>query len=125
MKAPSWMVVTDAGRAAVYKGEVRDCTVRAFAIAFEIDYATAHAFFSANGRKLQRKFKEKPLMAATTAKPVHMQGITVERFLKIHTHGRFYCQMRGHCFAVIDGKVYDLPGDVKERSVIKTAWQVS
>ena len=37
----------------------------------------------------------------------HGERITLGRFLKLYPKGRYYCCVREHSFAVIDGVVYD------------------
>ena len=49
-------------------------------------------------------------------------GITLQRFARSHTQGRYLLRMRGHAVALVDGIVHDL-GEPKWRSIIRGAWR--
>lgn len=98
-------------------GETMDCTVKATALACRIPYEEAHAICAEAGRK--------PRQGAYTHKIADLlehKGYRVKRFNprqpngsrytpktigKRLNRGHYMCQVRGHVFAVVDGKVLD------------------
>lgn len=112
--------------------ERNDCTVRALAECAGIPYYRAHEIATKAGRKPRHRchITMERLMAWARAElPDHnIWGIrivkpqTIRKFVSLHPHGIFFCLMRGHCFAIKDGIVFDtfVPG---AGSRITAAWQ--
>lgn len=106
--------LSDGGRAeAGHTREEYDCSVRAVATAYAIDYGTAHAAFAAAGRRARRR-----TLHTVTSKVVETLGDTrytwlhpkptVRRFIEAHATGRYVVTVSGHLFALIDGVVSDM-----------------
>lgn len=99
-----------------FEFERLDCAVRAYAIAVEIPYHTAHELFKKAGRKDRH----------TTGWDVYQNlGIkfnfshmTLKQFISSYPRGSFYVCMRGHAFAVKDGVVFD-KSEIGNRCIIK------
>jgi hypothetical protein len=51
------------------------------------------------------------------------KGITLEKFLKFYTKGNYVCTIKGHAFAVIDGKLIDKTA-LRGGSYITAFWKV-
>ena len=125
-------VLGDAGRTnAGFCKETNDCTVRATAEAFQVDYATAHAACKQAGRKDRKGLAYSP--AVEKGKFAHL-GKTVEN--PIFAHKRlstilgwlnprvnYIVRVKQHVFAVRGGKIQDTfvnqPG-----KIIRTVWEV-
>lgn len=126
-KSPKYIVPFTTG--ASYSSERKDCSVRALSNAMQISYEEAHAKIHAIGRKqgkgvntaeLSKFYREagmKMQIVGTTKladylRRIHrdveaIEGRTVENILKqLHT-GRHIVHIKGHVFAVVDGKVLD------------------
>ena len=109
--------------------ERNDCSVRALSNATAISYEEAHAKIQAIGRKqgkgvntgeLSKFYRELGLqmkIVGTTKvadyfRRIHqdveaIEGRTVENMLKQLTTGKHIVAIKGHVFAVVDGKVLD------------------
>jgi hypothetical protein len=118
---------TDGGRlSSSHKNEKRDCTVRALAVAGQMSYDTAHGLLKEFGRKDGHGFHSKKGLPKITGGRSCKRSGTVGKFCKENPVGRFYCGIRGHAFAVIDGVVHDWNDNlVKPKSRITSAWRVS
>lgn len=112
-------------------GETNDCTVRALAAAADIHYSLAHLLMAKHGRKPRKgTYHETQVKAYTEAggrlaaivgntkgaryrarmvedAVPHLKGMTLKTFLESTPTGRFVCIMRGHAFAVVEGKLAD------------------
>jgi hypothetical protein len=115
----------DAGR---FKYEHHDCVVRALALFLGRPYADMHALCKANGRKNGRACQTADMLFAAGYRraPVCCSGTwtncpTVQKFIETHPTGRFFVQMRGHVFVVIDGVIHDTEA-VSPRARVKKAW---
>lgn len=89
-----------------------DCTVRALAAAAGIAYELALSIASDAGRRAGGRFNSQKLIdhAKTTGlsfRKLNMRQKTLRRFLLEHPTGKYYCNKRGHAFAIIDGVVSD------------------
>lgn len=94
-----------------------DCTVMAWANCFDCTYHQAHSWLNRFGRKNQKPMLytdlEKALKACTKSKVKigpygrEVRGITLNQFLKKHSHGRYYVCFNDHALCVKDGVVYD------------------
>lgn len=98
--------ISDAGRKEAFPSESNDCTVRAYAIAFDIPYYQAHKELADFGRKNGRgivlhRFLENKGITVTVHKG------TVKRFIKEHSEGVYIVRIRHHVFAVKEGKIFD------------------
>lgn len=120
----------DGGRmqSPAHASEKLDCVVRAIAIAFDIQYSTAHwiaesQFARKPGHKTKWKnwvpWMEKHCIERKEFKPRR----TVEKFLQQNPEGRWVCRIRGHAFAVIDGIIHDITR-VPPKARIVMAWRV-
>lgn len=96
--------------------EHNDCTVRAWANAFNAPYLTSHAWLKKHGRRhrtgMTAEEVSKAMRACGKTKIVFGpytgdNRISVAAFCKKHPVGRYYVASRGHAFAIIDGIVHD------------------
>lgn len=120
--------IYDPKHSAGYAHETNDCAVRAMVNSFGVSYDYAHAAMKAGGRKDKAGTYNDTIDKVITAehngkRAVQMPGIgkawrsaqegrrerevTIGTFCKYHPHGQFYCIVRGHAFAVVDGMVCD------------------
>jgi len=106
--------ITDAGRnAAGLRGEQKDCTVRAFAVARNVPYIEAHKALHELGRRLGRGFKfrivaEKRPDLFTRQQFAKGNRKRVKTLLRDHKFpGRYVFRITGHVFAVVDGIIHD------------------
>lgn len=110
----------------------KDCTVRALAIALDIEYAFAHRLLNLYGRQSGKGFHfhywathgvGKHLLDDVAIRPwnSNRRYCTVGTFLKQHPKGKFLCCIPGHVFAVVDGVAHDTwtPGT---KTRIECAW---
>ena len=111
--------------------ERNDCTVRAVAIAFDIDYNLAHSTlkklgridkkcFSLHALLKEEKFKGKKIERITAAR-----RMTVKTFLDQHTtpNGIYVVRINGHAFAVKEQAVHDT-WKFSEKCIVKTAYKI-
>lgn len=106
----------DGGRSQYFKGEARDCVVRAIAIAMGKDYKETYdmvadflGYTPRNGvkhndtKRVMKRFGFKwfPTMSIGTGCRVHMAQF------EIPMEGRIICNLSGHVAAVIDGVLND------------------
>lgn len=110
--------------------EKNNCTVRAFAIAYDIPYIKAHEICKAAGRKDDRGFFMNKIMKYAWNKGykymmvgVGRKGITLRRFLEQNPIGIFLCTRRGHAFTIIHGEVHDTVTN-SERQIVTSAYLV-
>lgn len=122
-------IITDAGRVSEGFGSERlDCTVRSFAIVAGITYARAHAILKLAGRKdnhcyLVDKGIREHKFEGYRFKRVGYAKRTIQRFIREHPVGRFYCSLNNHQIAIVDGKVHDMSA-LGSRRIIEDAWKV-
>ena len=107
----------------------RNCTVVALAATAGLPYDVAHSIAEAAGRKKNRGFNSAKLLkffnkkqGSTQFKKVKRSTITVQKFCKNYSVGRYYVRKRGHAYAVVDGIVVDQTKP-KPRERILEAWQ--
>ena len=114
--------IHDPKYSAGFTKETNDCAVRAMANAFGISYEKAHAAMKANGRQDRKGTYNLTIHNTITQehggkKAIQMNHIgkgwegkrqvTIGTFCKYHTKGSFYCIVKGHAFAIVDGVVQD------------------
>lgn len=113
--------IHDPKHKAGFTNETNDCAVRAMANAFGISYERAHAAMKANGRKDRKGAYNLTIHNAITQehggkRAVQLNHIgtgkdqrqvTIGTFCKFRTTGSYYCIVRGHAFAIVDGVVQD------------------
>ena len=118
------------------KGEKNDCVVRAAMTSTGKSYLKAHAWAASIGRVSGRGISTNALIRymSTNNKLLGADITPVEKisrdkkkslavFLRENPKGHFFCLMRSHAFAVVDGKAVDtwrVPGG----SRIYKAWHV-
>jgi hypothetical protein len=124
-------VIDDAGRAAHSPGEDRDCTVRALAIAFGVEYGLAHEIMASTGRKPRRSGRSVLGVAEAVRRGL---GVAVERpdltrrRLKslpalINPEKRYIFRYRGHIFGMVKGYVWDA-GMLRQGCIVTHAWEI-
>lgn len=114
-----------------YKKESRNCTVVALSVSTCLSYQECLAIASKAGRKAGRGFRSEKLIDfvnKNTEKnfvPIKLRKpLTIQKFCKKYSKGSFYARKRNHAFAIVDGDVYDMPGDATPRSIVKNAWKL-
>lgn len=115
-------------------GEANDCVIRAASNATGIKYENIHVIAKKHGRKDGQCCDMKVLLKTYRDIGIHLtgvtgttsfadsakfnahqlmmdfkvyRGITLDRFLSIYNKGKYVCLIRGHAFAVVNGKVVD------------------
>jgi hypothetical protein len=113
-----------------YKKENKNCTVVALSVSTRIPYQQCLEISKKAGRKTGKGFHSEKLIdffnknSQTQLVPVKLRKpLTVQKFCKRYSKGSFYARKRNHAFAIVDGDVYDMPGDATPRSVVKHAWK--
>jgi hypothetical protein len=113
-----------------YKVERKNCTVVALSVSANIPYQQCLEISKQAGRKTAKGFSSQKLVSFfnenSEAKfiPVKLRKpLTVQKFCKKYSKGSFYARKRGHAFAIIDGDVFDMPGEATPRSMVKHAWK--
>lgn len=108
-----------------------DCTVRAVAIAREMDYDSAYDLLADAGRKCARGFHlPEWLNDQSWAVKIPFQARKGEHrmnpatFCESYTDGRYICRTAKHVFAVIDGVLIDSWEQRPDRCIY-TAWKIS
>lgn len=92
----------------------------------KINYKEAHKIAKIAGRKDRRGFYSEELIQVAkdnyklNYNRIQVKPMTVATFCKKYTKGSYYCQKRGHAFAVIDGICYD---HTKGGSRVKKVWE--
>jgi hypothetical protein len=100
-----------------------DCTVRAFAIAAQVDHETSRKRFEDAGRK-RGKGADAFVMARVIGRaPDEHPRITLVRWLQAHPLGRWMLCSKSHALAVVDGVVNDL-NDYQPRCRVMFAWRI-
>lgn len=107
-------------------GETNDCTVKALCRVARISYDEAHQYAKESGRKARKGWYSEILLDYVSRqyglnfKRIKTERMNVRRFIQEHPVGRFYLNMRGHAFNVIDGK---LIGQVSDRVFVTNVWE--
>jgi hypothetical protein len=113
--------IADPKHSAGYASEASDCAVRAMANTFGVTYAYAHQAMKSAGRKDKKATPVSAIHSVVTkehgGKVAHQlehigkgagkRQVTIGTFCKYHPHGSFYCIVRGHALAIVDGVVQD------------------
>jgi len=121
MKTRAPHAISNPKAAAGFGKETNDCAVRAMANSFGVPYAYAHAAMKAAGRKEGKGTRLADIHEVVISEHGGKRGVQIERigkgvgqsqvsigvFCKYHPHGSFYCIVRGHAFAVVNGVVQD------------------
>jgi uncharacterized protein YbaR (Trm112 family) len=96
-----------------FNHEKRDCTVRAFSLATNIEYSIVHETFKIFGRKDKHGVYLKKLMPKICKdlgiefKMVKRSG-TVRKLIAKYPQGNFVCTVAHHAFPIIEGVPHDL-----------------
>jgi hypothetical protein len=100
-----------------YKEDKNCCTVVAFTKVFDTTYNKAYNFIKkVTGRVDGRGLSQVQVLTLfdNVKRAKWKQGhyspnnsITINQFIKKHPKGRFYCLVRGHALAIIEGVLYD------------------
>lgn len=123
-------IFTDGGRSAAgFSEEKNDCVVRAYAITTGLDYKEAYRLLEIWGRKQNTGVMLIQFIASErnffphTFTDCKKKTLTVGRFVKENTTGKFIIAIKGHAFALIDGIVHDA-FRIGEKSRIKFYIQI-
>ena len=106
---------TDGGRAAApgFEHECRDCTVRAYALFFDVSYAEAHAACKRYGRLDKRGMKTSDIKRSLAPHGVSLtytlwgDRLTLNQFAAAHPTGRHYLVFNRHVAVLQDGVLLD------------------
>ena len=114
-----------------YKKESKNCTVVALSVSTSLPYQECLKIASEAGRKIGKGFRSEKLIeyfnknSQAQFVPVKLRKpLTIQKFCKKYPKGSFYARKRGHAFAIVDGDVFDMPGDATPRSIVKDAWKL-
>lgn len=119
-------VHTDAGRSTSRRSRQRnDCTVRAYALCFNLSYDQAYEFLASKGRKSGKGFRIDPVLPNKISFPpvAGVKRMTLANFCRLYSEGRYICKIAKHVLPVIDGVVYDTDRSDPERCVY-VAWRI-
>lgn len=108
--------------------EKNDCTVRAYAEAFEIPYADAHLKLLIAGRQIRKGAHFESIM-----KKLHPEiesyprpHMTVGKFVALFCRrGNWIIKIHRHVFAVKDRVIYDMVSEANINCHVLSAWFVS
>jgi hypothetical protein len=113
---------------------MRDCSVRALAVASGKSYGECHALFACAGRApncgtsvaASRFIHEETLGYKKIDTWTDWMGFpTLHVFVQSHPRGRYILHTRDHAFALIDGVVHDWTNGTGSRGRIVRAWEVT
>ena len=115
-------------------GEHRDCTVHALAFATGMKYVDAHSVLAAAGRETGKGFLTSIVMQrlsvltkgqwfAAPAQGWSAGHTTVNQFCRLHPTGSYVLRIKGHAFAVVNGRAVDTHARVA-RERVQGAWEV-
>lgn len=107
------------------KKQIRDCTVRAVAIARCMEYDDAYDELKAHGRKSSTGFPfsryiDKQKWATRTD-----CNMSIEEFVTKNPRGCFILLIRGHVFAVLDGVIHDSWNPVVKNRKVLSYWRIN
>lgn len=115
-----------------FKKDNNGCTVVAFCKVFDTDYITAYNFIKKvcdrkhggglSTLQIYTLFDNVKKNKWTKCPYGISNRITINQFIKKHPKGRFYCLVRGHAIAIVDGVLYDYEKGGKRQ--ITTAFRV-
>jgi len=137
----------------IAKFENKDCVVRSFASAFEVDYDVAHSIvaekfkrryqegtsrfytrmnelmvdkFELNNKKINRIKRDVDMFYFVNVKGVKtLRSTTTLNFIKSFPKGTYIVMVNGHAFTIKDGVVIGNHSDAqKRRKIIQAAWQI-
>jgi hypothetical protein len=101
----------------VFKEDTNCCAVVAFTKVFDTGYTKAYNFIKkVCGRTHRKGLTQSQVLSIfenvkkgkwKMGKYSKNNRITINQFIKKHPKGRFYCLVRGHAIAIIDGVLYD------------------
>lgn len=112
--------------------EYNDCTVRAWAEAFNCPYERAHKYLESHGREHRKGMLHKDIASAfKNVVSFHVEElpysrgnkVSITEFIKRHSTGTYYILVRDHALCIKDGMVYDDVRMTNRRQVIK-AWKI-
>lgn len=119
------------GNSPFYQKDRNNCVPTAWAVVFGCEYDMADLWCRKFGRKsacgmsIQQVNKMFVCVKKSKIKKgpyTRQEYITINQFTKKHPEGRYFCVVRGHAFAIIDGVVYDHSSGFKKRII--AAWRV-
>lgn len=113
--------IHDPKHKAGFTNETNDCAVRAMANAFGISYPRAHAAMKVAGRQdrkgtavgvidkvvTQEHNGKRAVRLNHIGTGKDQRQVSIGTFCKYRTTGSYYCIVRGHAFAIVDGVVQD------------------
>jgi hypothetical protein len=114
---------TDAGREAEgFANQRNDCTVRAIVCACDVKYKEAFYLLTAMGRKSHKRYPFE-VLGDKFFDGFAASG-TYRKFRETHMIGTFIVKVKGHVFALVDGKTLDT-GATKAGKHVLRAWTVT
>lgn len=122
----TYTLVAKAAHESHLKGEKDDCLVRALVVVTGMSYEDSYALCELAGRPPRKPWYVKSVVFAANTLGINFKKITLDRrmsastFARMNPKGRFYVTMKGHCFAIVDGKVCNTHSD---RVFVTSAYQ--
>jgi hypothetical protein len=108
--------------------ERNDCTVRAYAEAFEIPYADAHVKLLLAGRRIRHGANFEQIMGKLHPDIISYPRphMTVGKFIALFCRrGNWIIKIKGHVFAVKDRVIFDMHPEANINCHVISAWFVS
>ncbi len=114
--------------------EANDCTVTALAVAGDLPYEDAYAFWLWMGRepgastfvpeRLSTRMRDYGRLGLRLrAAPFRPRSLTLKTFLSRYPKGRYFVLLANHAVAVVDGTAFDWNENI--RRIVIGAWRVS
>lgn len=127
----------DGGRSASRrKKQKNDCTVRAVAIAWNLNYDYAYDFLAENGRECGRKFSltklfdknpilmNRKLTKQTFPAVAGQLRMNVERFCQVYREGVYVIKMAKHVAVVKNGILYDMESCRNGQACVYSSYKI-
>ena len=121
----------------IRQGESNDCTVRACANALDMHYDNAHELMRLGGRMFRSGMSfmmymdKKTTLGGCRVNEMDFQSwrrgpkMTLLKFCKKYTEGRYIVIRNGHALAVIDGVIHDNNGNNTPNQWVLRAYKVT
>lgn len=107
------VVKSDGGHQLYGIEDSSNCTVRALANVAEIEFNIADEITIKAGRKRHRGFWPNKIINVAKKhygmkfRKLKFKQYTIAKFIKKYPKGRYWVVRTGHCFAIVDGVIYD------------------
>ena len=106
--------------------EYNDCQIRATSLSTGLYYGVVHELARKAGRIRRQRFNTEQVLEMVKGFEFqsHDVCISIKEFVKEHPEGEFIARIPSHVFAIIDGVVHDIEGNVRDKDTIVKYWRV-